>query len=443
MFKSKISMFLTILIVLFTCTYAYGVTYYSGIPFSNSASDGDIATWTNSGKWEWVGGATFRTSIGLGTGDSPQFAGIEITGALTISAGALTDNTVTSDDIHWAEPITVPFDNYINFGDTGIYIGSDDDTILDIVADVAVDISNLRLATNGSFGNYDITLADKISGFDANNFIDFGADGRLVIQADGAGTPFATPDIDVTGTSYFDADMGLPIDTKVYFGDADVFIESDDDGYLDIDADTGIRLNSDVSAETLTTDPSSAPSWKGYDSDVNDDQVVEIIANGDDTDSDVTFKAQVATSMVEFLRLDGQDETVVVSKPIAAGANAITTTGIISGGSLTPLAGTAADFDDNFTGANLYGGTYRVTTAGVAPLPNAAVGMNFTITDAGDTPTIEPLATGTDDTIILNETTCGQGKYIISDGTTGNMAVFQYGAADTWIVYASGFTCEL
>jgi len=69
--------------------------------------------------------------------------------------------------------------------------------------------------------------------------------------------------------------------------------------------------------------------------------------------------------------------------------------------------------------------------------------MNFTITDAGDTPTIEPLATGTDDTIILNETTCGQGKYIISDGTTGNMAVFQYGAADTWIVYASGFTCEL
>ena len=64
MFKSKISMFLTILIVLFICTYAYGVTYYSGIPFSNSASDGDIATWTNSGKWEWVGGATLWTLAG-------------------------------------------------------------------------------------------------------------------------------------------------------------------------------------------------------------------------------------------------------------------------------------------------------------------------------------------------------------------------------------------
>ena len=88
MFKSKISMFLTILIVLFTCTYAYGVTYYSGIPFSNSASDGDIATWTNSGKWKWVGGATFRTSIGLGTTDSPQFTGIEL--------GHATENTLSA-----------------------------------------------------------------------------------------------------------------------------------------------------------------------------------------------------------------------------------------------------------------------------------------------------------------------------------------------------------
>ena len=116
MFKSKISMFLTILIVLFTCTYVYGVTYYSGIPFSNSASDGDIATWTNSGKWEWVAGAAFldagdftqdsgflvgtgagayqeetgataRTSMGVGTTDSPQFTGIEV--------GAATDTTVT------------------------------------------------------------------------------------------------------------------------------------------------------------------------------------------------------------------------------------------------------------------------------------------------------------------------------------------------------------
>ena len=54
MFKSKVSMFLTILIILFTCTYAYGVNYYSGIPFSDTASDGDVATWGSSGKWEWI-----------------------------------------------------------------------------------------------------------------------------------------------------------------------------------------------------------------------------------------------------------------------------------------------------------------------------------------------------------------------------------------------------
>lgn len=109
--------------------------------------------------------------------------------------------------------------------------------------------------------------------------------------------------------------------------------------------------------------------------------------------------------------------------------------------SQTPLAGAAADFDDNCTGQCLYGGTYRVSTAGTVVIPNATVGMNFTITDAGDTPTIEPLATGTDDTIINNETSCGQGVSLVSGGTTGSIASFQYGGADTWIVYSNGFAC--
>jgi len=54
MFKSKISIFLTILIILFTCTYAHGVNYYSGIPFTNVAGSGDVVTWDISGKWTWV-----------------------------------------------------------------------------------------------------------------------------------------------------------------------------------------------------------------------------------------------------------------------------------------------------------------------------------------------------------------------------------------------------
>jgi hypothetical protein len=108
----------------------------------------------------------------------------------------------------------------------------------------------------------------------------------------------------------------------------------------------------------------------------------------------------------------------------------------------TPISRDADEFATYFTGANLRGGTFRTTADGTAALPDATAGMNFTITDAGGTPTIEPYATGTDDTIYLNETSCGQGKYIISDGTTGNMVVIQYLAADTWTAYGTGFTCQ-
>jgi hypothetical protein len=107
----------------------------------------------------------------------------------------------------------------------------------------------------------------------------------------------------------------------------------------------------------------------------------------------------------------------------------------------TPLAGAAADFDDNCTGACLRGGTFRVTTVGSLLLPNSFDGLLVTVTDAGATPTIEPLATGTDDTIIYNETSCGQGNPLVGDGTTGGMVLLQYGGADTILAYGNGFAC--
>jgi hypothetical protein len=91
-------------------------------------------------------------------------------------------------------------------------------------------------------GDFDIHSLDGLYGFDDSVFIDMGADGRIIIQADGAGTPFSTPDIDITGTTYFDDDMGLLLDKKILFGDTAVYILSDDDGYLDLVADTGIRI---------------------------------------------------------------------------------------------------------------------------------------------------------------------------------------------------------
>ena len=95
-------------------------------------------------------------------------------------------------------------------------------------------------------GDFDIHSLDGLYGVDDDVFIDLGTDGRIIIQVNGAGTPFSTPDIDITGSVYFDDDIGIALDKKILFGDTGVYIFSDDDGYLDLVADTGIRVSNYV-----------------------------------------------------------------------------------------------------------------------------------------------------------------------------------------------------
>jgi len=145
-----------------------------------------------------------------------------------------------------------------------------------------------------------------------------------------------------------------------------------------------------------------------------------------------------------IINLDDTADTAVVSTDsgvtkIDFSAIGLATTGTISGGVLTPVIDDADNFDDNFTGANFYGGTFISNAAGSVILPNAGVGMNFTIVleTTGDT-IIEPLATGTDDTIYMNGLAAAQGESIHST-TRGAMCVFQYRAADTWMATCNGF----
>jgi len=64
-----------------------------------NASDGEFLVGTGAGALAWEDGATVRTSIGLGTGDSPTFTDLKVSGGdLTFqgSAGALSASDVTS-----------------------------------------------------------------------------------------------------------------------------------------------------------------------------------------------------------------------------------------------------------------------------------------------------------------------------------------------------------
>ena len=102
--------------------------------------------------------------------------------------------------------------------------------------------------------------------------------------------------------------------------------------------------------------------------------------------------------------------------------------------STTPIAGTAANFAGSFTGANLYGGTYVVTTAGTVALPAVVVGMNFSvIVPTAIAVDFNPDATGTEDTISLNGVDETQGENIDNSSAAGALCVFQYYAADKWL----------
>jgi len=195
---------------------------------------------------------------------------------------------------------------------------------------------------------------------------------------------------------------------------------------------------------TTTTDDAETADigiYAIYGGDVND--VGYLVAEYDGSAESWTFGDE---TIGEDLKFDFSTAgKVTVTSPgggtvVDFSALAINTTGIITGGSQTPLAGTAADFDDNFTGAYLYGGTYRVTTAGACALPEATVGMNFTILhEVAGASTIESLTGGTADTIFMNGLSAGSDDDLTASAV-GAMCVFQYQAANVWMATCNGFT---
>ena len=107
--------------------------------------------------------------------------------------------------------------------------------------------------------------------------------------------------------------------------------------------------------------------------------------------------------------------------------------------SATPVIDDPDNFAANFTGGNLYGGTFIANAAGTAALPDPAVGMNFTyVMEGANANIIDPLATGTADTITMNGLAAASDENITSS-TSGAMCVFQYRAANSWMATCTGW----
>jgi hypothetical protein len=107
---------------------------------------------------------------------------------------------------------------------------------------------------------------------------------------------------------------------------------------------------------------------------------------------------------------------------------------------LPPVVDAAADFAANFTGANLYGGTFVCDTTGTIQLPAVAAGMNFTIITKGAIAVVvEPNAS---DMMMLDGTDLDDADSATNLSTAGDIIVFQYMSAAGWIATSNGWTDE-
>ena len=137
---------------------------------------------------------------------------------------------------------------------------------------------------------------------------------------------------------------------------------------------------------------------------------------------------------------NGDSPSVTLGANVTLGGlGLITAAGGIA--SQSPVIDAAADFAANFTGANLYGGTFICDTAGTIVLPAVGVGMNFTIICKGAIAVvIDPNGS---DLMWTDGVVAVDGKNITNLSTAGDIAVVQYMDATGWVVTTNGWTPEV
>lgn len=109
-------------------------------------------------------------------------------------------------------------------------------------------------------------------------------------------------DQDVTLTHVADTGVQVELDDKIMFGDTAVYIHSDDDGYLDIEADTGIRMDGPVDMQANALDLDSCTTTLSTVSGAIDAGGATSLEIPNGTDPDVTVVGQIS------LDTDGANE---------------------------------------------------------------------------------------------------------------------------------------
>ena len=320
-------------------------------------------------------------------------------------------------------------------------------TLLDVNEDIDIDLDGadeeINITQASATGTEDaplIFIDDDRTGDTASEF------GEATIEIDAEG---------VYAMHFLDGFLAMGLDQKIEFGDNAVYIFSDDDGYLDLEADTGIRITAPT--DWGDEDQTSIDKLEGYDNavyiDMGADGIIEIEADTgvqfgsagvqflDDGDGAITLKG-LGNGADEDLTFNFDDtaDSVVIS----------TSTGVLSinmpGIALqAPMEITAADADGEvLTTADL--NTVRISSgAGDWTLPDdscdAATGNWITvIANAAHVASIESADTS-DQFYLTDGTGIGANEELDTGGTAFDSCTVMCVAANTWLVVGERGTC--
>jgi len=255
--------------------------------------------------------------------------------------------------------------------------------------------------------------------------------------------------------------VGTPVNDQVGVWTGDGTLEGDAD--MTFDGDNLTVTGTITAASGLASGATTTPTLSFDDSNSldADETIARIFANATTVTagavvSDITFQykdgGDASGAWTDFMIVDGSDNQVKfqINTTLQAGdielaemaANSVDytkTTG--SSKALTPVSGSTTAFAAGFTGANLYGGTYVVTSdTGDLVIPAMLINMHFTIITSGAIEVVSD--NNAADGYLLDGVTGAEGANITNLSTSGDIACYQYYTVDDWLITTNGWTAE-
>jgi len=323
---------------------------------------------------------------------------------------------------------------------TTLSVGTVGTTTVAITSDGGADDVTLPAATNAAAG---ISTAAQVAAIEANT-------SKVTEQDSGTNTGDDPADDTAYNATSWDSNTDAATKNAIRDkieamggGSGDVVGPGSavDGNIATFDGVTGKLLKdsgASIDSNGIATPASTSPGFTMLDSDApgTDKEIGgfygQYIDGADGSENaDWFLRAFQAGSATDIIQYDESDDQIEMKKVVG-----------FEGGfkALTPVTDDADNFAANFTGENLYGGTFIANGTGTSALPSPVEGMHFCIKTKGAIAVVVEPDTG--DSQELDGVALDANDSATNLSTAGDIICYQYLDATTWDATSNNWTDE-